>query len=180
MASVNVQNPLRGFHIYTDKKHRTIYYNPLTHKAMQIPGPEFKRFRMFQSRYVSVAAIFLLVLLIFYDWLHMPLWIPIVLGIVTLGIFEFLWYRFQNSLPPYKNFDKSRLISSYDQTISRADRQKAWIRIVLTALIGVLLVINAYMLHYDTGMLTACWIAMVALFVYAGFCIWQLSRASVR
>lgn len=167
-----------GMNIYFDKKNRTIYYSPITKKAYQVPPGDFKRFRMFKSRYMAVFAAFLILILIFGDMLGMSLWVPIVLTLVVWGLFEFFYYKFLNSLPLYKNFDKSRLRSSYDFPISNEERKKSWLRVVLYFVLGILLVVNAYQNDYGTAMLAACYAAMALCFFYGFFIIWQLGKAA--
>lgn len=180
MARVINQDQILGMNIYLDRKNRTVYYSPITRRAYQVPPSDFKRFRAFKARYVTVLAGFMVMLILCSDWMKLPLWVPIVLSLVIWGVIEYFYYRFLNSLPPYPKFDKSKLKPSYEMSITREERNKAWLRIVLYVVVGVLLVINAYQLHYDFAMLAACYAAMILLCGYAIFSIWQLSKTTLK
>lgn len=177
MAKVRVNSGLSGLNLYTDRKGRLIYYNPLLKKAWQVPKHDEKKFSSFKARFIFSAATLLVLCLVFNDWFHWPIWIAVLLSLAVFIVLEILFVRFLNTLPPVNNFDKTKLTHTYDLTITEKDRSRAILRLILYVVLGVLLVVNAYQMHYDAGMLLLCYGAMIYCLGYAAFLFWQLSRS---
>ncbi len=166
-----------GKNLYFDNKKRMIYVSPYLHEALYLPKYEYKKFNRFQSRYVICAATFMILGPALSSWFELPLWIAFVIALLALAGFEYSFYRFQKGLTVVKNFDKESAISTVDQMITSESRQKAYIKIVLYILLGVLLVFNAYDQHYSQVVITICWIALVGCLYMAFTLIRMLLRA---
>ncbi len=177
MSKVRANPGLSGLNLYVDKKNRVIYYNPLTKKAVMVPKSDFRKFNMYRTRYLAVISAFLVMAILFGDWFHLPVWIALVLSLLLWAGFEYSFSLFINKLPPAPKFSRETCEHTYDLSIPQKDRTRARVKIVLYFILGILLVVNAYQLHYDETQLVLCWIAMVCCFAYAGFTIWQLSRS---
>lgn len=177
MSKVQYNPGISGINLYIDKKGRLIYLNPLTRKPVFVPKASMRKFNMYRSRYITVAAAFLIMAILFHDWLHWPLWIAVLLTLMIWAGFDYSFYRFVSSLPPVQKFDREKCRSTYDLAIPESDRNKAILRIVLIVAVGILLVINGLQMHYDSFQMFLCWAAMVCLFLYAAFIGWQLYRA---
>ncbi|UNT96581.1 hypothetical protein [Allobaculum mucilyticum] len=165
-ATMDPEQPY-GKNLYFDKKRRMIYTSPLLHEALYIPKYEYRKFNRFKSRYVISAATLMVSWVILDDWFSTPFYVPILLALLVFGLFEFSFYRFQKSLSVVKDFDKSKAVPTQSEVISGDQRTKAWLKVVLYVVLGVLLVVNAYEQHYEGLILYVCWAGLVVCIGFA-------------
>lgn len=165
-AAQSVPNEPKGSNLYKDSKGRMIYYYPLTKQACYIPKFDYRKFNLYQSRYLISVAAFMVLVTILQEWFHTPFWIPLVISGALAVILEIRFQKFLKSMQPVKKFDKEKLTPTVSMTMDSEARTKTLIKIVLLVLLGILIVINAYQSHYSQMLVIFCYLAMA-------FCLWQ-------
>lgn len=156
-----------GKNLYIDKKRRIIYLSPYLHQALYLPKFDYKKFNRYKSRYLVVAATFMILATAFDAWFHWPIWAAVVITACVWAGLEFSFYQFQKTLVVDKNFDATKCTPTIDAVISPEQRSKCQLKIVLYLLLGVLLVFNAYDQHYSMIIIAGCWAAMLYCFYTA-------------
>lgn len=150
-----------GMHIYVDEKGRYVYYNVFDKNGYVMDGYE-KQYRTYSSRFILgiVAGLFATLF-------DLPVILCIAIGIAGYLIMEFRFRKFLRSVPRITNFKPQKRTGA----IARESSQDAW-KILLKAglflLLGVLLVVNAYMEKYTDGMLYMNWLIAAIVIFMAG------------
>jgi hypothetical protein len=176
--STSVNEPV-GLNVYIDSKGRTVYYSPFEKKAWYVPAFEYKKFNRYRSRYMIAIASLMLLTVLMKEWFDLPLWIPIVISVGIWAGLEYSFYKFLHALQPVKHFSKEGFRHSYEIVMTEDDRKKVWIKCLLYLLLGVLIVVNAYMQNYDFWLILACYAALVFCLVQIVSLLYQLKKASV-
>ncbi|MEY8309063.1 hypothetical protein AAK899_06050 [Erysipelotrichaceae bacterium 51-3] len=166
-----------GKNLYIDKKRRIIYLSPYLHEALYLPKFDYKKFNRYKSRYLIVAATFMILATAFDTWFHWPIWSAIIITVALWGGLEYSFYKFQKTLVPVKGFDAAKCTPTVDSVIAPDQRSKCYLKVVLYILLGVLLVFNAYDQHYSTIIIVACWAALLFCFYTAFKLTWMLIKS---
>lgn len=156
-----------GKNLYIDNKRRMIYTSPLLREALYLPKYDYRKFNRYKSRYLVAIATFMILSTAMTSWFDLPLWVSVVISLLVFAAMEFSFYKFQKTLTVVKNFDISKAQSTVSLEIAPDMRTKCWLKIVLYAILGVLLVVNAYEQKYDLTLLLCCWGALVYCFYTA-------------
>ena len=173
--TTNKTTQIKGINVYVDEKLRTIYYHPITNRAVYIPSFEEKKFNIFQKRYLLVACAFILLTTILADWFELPAYVPILISLALLVGMEFKFNQYVKGLQPVKHFDKNKCTGYYD-ILALEDKNKMIARILAYPALGIVMVLNAYVSDYGKVTVAACWIIMIGLLAYAANLAYSLTK----
>ena len=141
--------------VLIDKHGRSLYYDHSSKTAYIIPNSESAKFKLYYYRFVVSVAAFVLSSNYFLIWYY-------ALGASILLFCYLHWYFYNKLMANYamiKNFDVSSIPNKRKATESKG---KSILRMVLYALFGILLIINAHMEPYGLPM-------VIGSYVVAGF-----------
>ena len=174
------ENPqVKGINVYVDEKQRTIYYHPLTKKAVYIPSFENKKFNIYQKRYLLAACAFILLTTILADWFEISAIVPVLITVAFMIGTEVKFNQFIKGLQPVKHFNKEKCFGFYD-ALAQEDKGKMIARIIAYTALGVVMVLNAYQSNFGPVTLASCWIIMIGLLMYSTVLAYSLTKRNKK
>lgn len=168
-----------GFHLYQDKKNRTIYKYPFSRNAVYIPVYAYKSLDLYRKRHILVLSVFIVLFTLFTQWFHFPWWASAGISILLWAFLEFRFSSFLKEQQPVKHFDPQNCKGYYDSFAQQGIKRVA-IKILLYLLIGILIVYNSYYSHFDALYITVSWVVLGLCVLYALFQLAVLIRVFSR
>lgn len=139
---------LSGRNIYTDKKGRVIFYDMLTKKGYLVGKKNENSALFFKNRFVVI--LFAAILL---GGTLLSLTQAVIAWAVMMALAEFAFrMSFLKKLEPVTDVDFEKRVSALQYIIENKEKGRVIALIVLYLLLAVLVVANAYVEKYSTGL----------------------------
>lgn len=160
-SSKNQAQPLRGMHIYRDKRNRAIYYDVIFKKAYVISNADTKSFTIYAQRFFIALAIAILVISLSYEKYPQYMIAGPLFGIVVYALME---WRFRVFLKTCSSIPvKLDEWVSRDALNAQESKGRLWTKIILLVVLAILIVVNAYISHFDLFLTICCWLFGIGL-----------------
>lgn len=139
---------LSGRNVYTDRQKRTIYYDRLTKQGYYLHKEDEGKMQFFKNRFTIVLFAAILCAGTFLTWTQAA-----IAGVVSMTVAE-LYFRFSylKKLEPAEDIDFQRRISALDYILQNKSKGAVASLAGLYLAFAVLVVLNAYLEQYNTGL----------------------------
>ena len=154
-SNKNQTPPLRGMHIYRDKKNRAIYYDVIFKKAYVITTVDTKTYTIYAQRFFIALALAVLVMSLSYEkYPHLMVVGPL----LALLVYALMEWRFRSFLSTCSQIPvKLDEWIGKDELNASESKGRLITKTVLLLLLAILIVANAYISHFDWFMTLCCW-----------------------
>lgn len=144
-----VQIRLSGQNIYTDKKNRTIYYDFISKQGYIVDKKHENQALFFKNRLAIIFFAAVLCAGTFLTWLQAA-----IVFAVALVLAEFKFRKsFLKQLEVAKDIDFERRLSPIKYIVENKEKNKVIMLAILYIVFAVLVVLNAYMENYTSGLM---------------------------
>ena len=168
-------NGLRGFFIYQDDRHRTVYANPILKKNYLINKSEERTFTAFSMR-LSVSILIGVLL----GYVLQNYAIGAVAGILVFAVWTiYFWFVYLPKLPEVRNFKKPEG-SGVLASIETMENWRIALIAVLTIVISVLSYVNLKQKNYEGFTLYGNYAVCIVCAVYSLINIFVLIRKLIK
>lgn len=139
---------LSGRNIYTDKKGRVIFYDMLTKKGYLVGKQNENSALFFKNRFAVILFAAILLGGTLLSWLQ-----AVIAWAVMMALAEFSFrMSFLKKLEPVTDVDFERRVSALQYIVENKEKGRVIALAVLYLLLAVLVVANAYVEKYSTGL----------------------------
>lgn len=178
----NQPQPLRGMHIYRDKRNRAIYYDVIFKKAYVISNADTKSFTIYAQRFFLALAIAIVVISLTYEKNPQFMIAGPLLGLVVYALME---WRFRVFLKTCSSIPvKLDEWVSRDSLNAQESKGRLILKLVLLMVLAILIVVNAYVSHFDLFLVICCWVfafgLLLASSIYIKALIYQKKHPSTH
>ena len=152
---------LSGMHIYKDNKNRSIYYDVLTKKAYVITNADVKSYSIYAQRFFIALALAVLIMALTYeDHSNLMIFGPLV-ALVVYGLMEWRFRVFLNTCNQIPV--KLEQWVGREQLSAQEPKSRLITKTVLLIALAVLIIVNAYVSHFDWFLTICCWVFGIGL-----------------
>ena len=139
---------LSGRNIYTDKKGRIIFYDMITKTGYLVDKKHENSAVFFKNRFVVILFAAILFGATFLSWMQ-----AVIAWAVMMALAEVAFRKvFLKELEPARDINFEKRVSALQYIIENKEKGRVIVLAVLYFLFAVLVVLNAYMEKYGTGL----------------------------
>lgn len=153
---------LSGQNIYTDKKNRTIYYDFVTKQGYIVDKKHENQALFFKNRFAVILFAAILCAGTFLTWLQAAIVFAVAIVLAEVKFRK----SFLKQLEVAQDIDFERKLSPIKYIVENKEKNKVMMLAILYIVFAVLIVLNAYMEQYNSGLIALS----IALAVFGVYC----------